>query len=631
MRLSSLLSLGLIAAGAAASIKTLRRRHQWECANQRTCIVLDYDDALAVCARAGIPLAEFLPLARAHGAAHISLPELTLDRLMRQGRLAPVIPSKPIAEPPPVGNWIYLAGAEPELLAHLAAELRARLPSSNAHLISNLQPPTSDLRPLTSDRQPPTSHLPPPTLALSGHLPTLAEMGLGFETSAAAEILLAGLGLVPRPVSFAWPEDHLVERTLAQVAGLGAQIVAFDGDLILGHEMHLEATVRCLERFGLHFAYFCETRHQKGDWFVAKHLAPRGQVVLAHYFTPAAMVPEDFHSAAHHWGMLAHARGIRLCYINVFRRIHAAEPLECLKYLDHVRKNLDAYDGVTSPPVLASPARKSLALTGLAPAGAVAMAASETLGLPEPLALGLAVASAAGAAALPYLDRPRGRLEESYPPSYAPKLLALAGASAAPLAATRSRNLLSAMFVQAGMAASLAALTAGQEYQQRVEEYRSLNADLFLPLAGIFLRELADPKWKFAALAALGLGWYGIQRFSPDVLGAIDRDLPAGHTHHLSAAQRFVGDALMALGPRPGRKWAGLGLAGLAAARAFHRMSHSRAALAASLVSVLGNALMLAAFRKPERPLAETLPAVAKSWAWGGVMGLIIRRGKGGR
>src|SRR6185436_4410975 len=247
-------------------------------------------------------------------------------------------------------------------------------------------------------------------------------------------------------------------------------------------EMHLDTTVMCLERFGLTFAYFSETRHQKGDWFIAKRLAPQGQVILAHYFSPTALVPEDFHSAAHHWGMLAHARGIRLCYINVFRRIHATEPLECLHYLEHVRTNLDAFDGRTNPGILPAPDRESLALTGLASAGAVSLAATGTLGIPEPLALGLTALSAAGAYTLPYLDRPRGTLEESYPPSYAPKLLALAGASAAPLAAAVSDDLPTTALIQSGLAASLAALTTGQDYQQHIETYRSLNADLFLPL-----------------------------------------------------------------------------------------------------------------------------------------------------
>jgi hypothetical protein len=629
MRLSPILNLGLIAVGAMASAKTLRQRHRWEQSNQKTYIVLDYDDALAVCTRAGMPLPEFLREARQHGATHLSLPELTLHRLLRAGRIAPTIPAHPLIDPPTLGPWVYLTSAEPDLIRYLAAELLARVPSSKAQVL-----PTSELKPVTA------------TLAVAGDLPTLAEIGLGFETRVAAEALLSGLGLVPRPVSFAWPEDRLIERTMIQVAGLGAKIVAFDGDIILGHEMHLDTTVNCLERLGLHFAYFCETRHQKGDWFIAKRLASKNQVVLSHYFTPAAMVPENFHSAAHHWGMLAHARGIRLCYINVFRRIHATDPLECLQYLEHVRQNLDAFDGKTTPEALPAPDRKSLALTGLASAGAVSMAATRTLRIPEPMALALTAASAAGAATLPYLDRPRGPLEESYPPSYAPKLLALAGASAAPLAASAFEDssavsMTNSAFVLAGMAAALAALTTGQDYQQRIEEYRSLNADLFLPLAGVVIRDLDDPKWKTLALAALGVGWYTSRKFSPDILGTLDKDLPAGHTHHLSAAQRFIGDALIALGPQPGRKWAGLGLAGLAVARlrggrssrdparpgssGERGMGQTRAYMtAASLVSVIGSAFMLAAFRKPERPLSETLPTVSKSWLAGAGAGILI-------
>jgi len=602
----SFINYALLTTGALASVRVLLKRHQWEQANQRTAIVLDYDDALAVSTRAGLPLREFLPMAHANGATHLSLPELTLKRLLQEGRLALTIPAQPISTPAPLGRWVYLTSVEPDLLQHLATELQARLPASQAQFSTA-----------------------PLQLSFSGELSTIAEMGLGFETAVAAEIMLAGLGLVPRPVSFAWPEDHLVERTLAQVKGLGAELVAFEGDLILGHEMHLETTVTCLENFGLTFAYFSETRHQKGDWFIAKRLALRGQVILAHYFSPAALVPEDFHSAAHHWGMLAHARGIRLCYVNVFRRIHATDPLECLEYLDHIRTNLNAYDGQTIAEVIAAPNREQLALTGLVSAGTLSLAANRVLEIPEPYATGLTVASVAGALALPYLDQPRGELERAYPPSYAPKMLALAAASAAPLAADPNAAPLEALLqtsvIQAATATALATFTTGQDYQQHIEEYRSFNADLFVPLAGTLYRELRNSRGKWWALAGLGIGWYVTRRFAPDVLGGLDRDLPAGHTHHLSAFQRMLGDALILLGPRPGRKWSGLGLAGVALASALRGSDQKAATRMASLAGVIGNALMLAAFRRPERPLSETLPVVVKSWAGLGWLGFIFQ------
>lgn len=181
---------------------------------------------------------------------------------MAKGRLVPLTAAglgpavggdAPALPAPRIGQWHTLTSHEPALLDHLIRELSARVPGSQPRLLA--------LHPV-------------PTMAVAGGSPTLAELGLGFDTAAAAEALNAGLGVVPRPVSFAWPEGHLVERTLVQAAGLhagrpGAGIVAFEGDIILGHEMACDATVNNLLRYQLHFAYFTETRHQKGDWFIA--------------------------------------------------------------------------------------------------------------------------------------------------------------------------------------------------------------------------------------------------------------------------------------------------------------------------------------------------------------------------
>ncbi|MCC6187991.1 MAG: hypothetical protein IT318_03075 [Anaerolineales bacterium] len=609
MRLSSFVNLGLIAAGAAASVRTLLDRHRWEQSNRRAFIVLDYDDALAVCTRAGLELPEFLRDAHHHGATHLSLPELTLSRLIEKGRLVPTVVA-PGAQPRPAGRWHTLASGEPALLEHVLRELSARVPASRPHRVAE-----ADV----------------PVIALAGDWPTLAEMGLGFEAEAAAAALAAGLGVVPQPVGFAWPEGRLVERSLLQAAGLQTTpndpiILAFEGDIILGHEMHLGATVDCMLRHRLYFAYFSETRHQKGDWFIAKRLASTGQVIPAHAFTPAAMVPEDFHSAAHHWGMLARSRGIRLCYVNVFRRIHATEPLDCLRYLEHIKGELEGLglqlgSGTPGARPLAAPQCRTLAAAALAPAGAAALAASRTLALPEPAALAVSAASVAGAIALPYLDRPRGHLEEAYPPSYAPKLLALAGAAAAPAAAALAEDGLAgaaeAALIQAALAASLAAFTTGQDYALRIEQFRSLDLDWAMPLAAVLLRA-GQGRGQWAALAGLAAAWGLARARTPDVLGQLDRDLPAGHTHHLSAAQRVLGDSLMALGPRPGRKWSGLGLAGLAAAGWLRGAGQRNLGLAAALVGAFANAMTLAAFRQPERPLAQTVEGAGRSWArWG--------------
>ena len=310
MKLSSLLSLSLTVAGGLASTRILRRRQSWEQTNNRVAICVDYDDAYAAAIRAGMPFDDLLHELAHHGATHVSLPELTLNRLQRLGWLMPQAPVTPLTAAPRVGHWNTLHG-QPDLVACLAAELATRLPYTQAQVIAGS------------------------TLAFAGDRPTIGEIGLGFETSVAGRIAAHGLGVVPRPVSYAWPEKNLLDRTLNQAAALG-KLIAFDGDMILGHEMHLGETLAAMERDGLWLAYFAESRHQKGDWFIAKRRAPN--VILAHRFTPEEMIPLDFHAAAHHWACLARERGIRLCYVNFFKVLHATEPLEGLHYVERIKE-----------------------------------------------------------------------------------------------------------------------------------------------------------------------------------------------------------------------------------------------------------------------------------------------------
>ena len=135
-----------------------------------------------------------------------------------------------------------------ELVQAIAAELQARLPHIRARVL------------------PGDAH----TLSFAGDLEAIGAIGLGFDARLAEVIHRGGLGVVPRPVSYDWHERALIERTLAQAAEVGDGVVAFDGNLILGHEMHLGETLSALEAHGQTFAYFAESRHQRGDWFIAK-------------------------------------------------------------------------------------------------------------------------------------------------------------------------------------------------------------------------------------------------------------------------------------------------------------------------------------------------------------------------
>jgi hypothetical protein len=275
------------------------------------------------------------------------------------------------------------------------------------------------------------------------------------------------------------------------------------------------------------------------------------------------------------------------------------------------------------------PDREALALAGMASAGAAAAALTASLDLPDVAAAPLTIAAAGGAAVLPYLERARGHLEEQYPPSYAPKALALAAAALGPTAAVQASNRSGAagwtlgLLTQAGAALSLAAVTSGQDYFLRVEEYKGFNLDWAVPLASAALT-LEQPAARWMALALIAGMWAAAQQRGLDPLAQVDPAHAEGHTHHLSAAQRRMGDARLAFGLRPARKWAGLGAFGTALSVALASRDQKGLASLAAMLGAVGGALGLAGFRRPERALAITLREAGASFGIGVVLGGLV-------
>jgi ABC-type nickel/cobalt efflux system permease component RcnA len=327
-----------------------------------------------------------------------------------------------------------------------------------------------------------------------------------------------------------------------------------------------------------------------------------------------------------------------------------------------------------------------LALTGLAPAGLTAAVLTQTLKLPESIAIPLVLAGAAGAAALPFVEQARnqarqlanngdhdhdhhnhdherdhshehnhdhehehshdhdhdhghdhshdhGDLQTLYPPSYTPKLLALAAASLAPAAAILNgrdgssgvsfQTLWTSLIGPPAAAASLAAITWNEEYHLRIEEYRGFNLDWLLPLASAVLT-MPDRKLQIGLLTALGGAWMLARQRQADPLAQLDPAHALGHTHHISSAQRIVGDISIALGPKPGRKWAGLGPAASLLATALARQNQPQAAGIASFTAAAGYMLGLVGFRRPERALTITLRESVPSYLVGSAVALLI-------
>ncbi len=680
MQLHRIISYSLMTAGAIASARAVLKRQQWEEVNIHAGIMLDWDDVQAVATRAARTVstgqeqdivAELLCHYRESGATHLSLPELTLNRLLVKGEMNVTQGSS--------AKRVYLQTQNAALADLVATELEARLPQ---------------LKPIRGGTK-------TAILSFLGDLPTVAEVGLGFDPAHAALARQADLSPVARPIGFSWVQPEMIERTLNQAATLGAKIVAVQGNLIPGHEFKMEYTVEAMRRNRLTYAYFSESRYQKGDWFLAKSLTPAGLVILAHEFQPEELLEEDWHTAAYRWANLAVEVGIRLCCLRFFRILHAADPLESLIYVKGVAHALEHAGLLTNHAgqvdlTVFQPKRDdlSLAYAGLSIAGAAGLAA-DLLPLPDYLKLLGLGTSAVALTGLPLLEKAAGTRRShrhhnhhehphhehdhphdhdhehdhghehhhdhehehpydhhhhghsdapSHPTAYAPKGLALAAAVAFPAAATAINGadsltaVAQALAISVAGTAALSTTTVEADYLMGIEAYRGYNLDWLIPLglaAGNVLlsvqnspdnhvkSKIQNPKSKIMGwLPLVGLALTALKSLSSgqDTLARLDREHRHAHTHHLSAFQRGLGDSKMALSPKPLRKWALLAPLGIVAASIFKQNRQDELTMVALTAAAMGQVATLAGFRNGQRPLLKTLEGRARGWALGMIL-----------
>lgn len=603
------LSFLFILAGFITALFVLKRRLVWERANNQVIICVDFDDAWSASIRAGIRFEAMLEKLVHHGATHISLPELTLDRLLGQGLLRESAPRKVPALPPVTGYWNFLHG-ESRTVRLIASELKTRLPFSQAEVIDG------------------------DTLVFAGDLVTLGGIGLGFDDELAKNIISYGLKVVPQPVSYPWPEPILIHRTIEQASKYG-HLIAFYSNIILGHELHLEATVDAMSQFGMTFVYFSVTRHQKGDWFLAKRQLP--DVILGHRFTPQEMLQLDSHSAIHHWDYLIREHGIRFLYVDFFKELHALEPLECLHYLGHLVETIDPQKSIKKTsnaepfPAFLVVQQGKLGLVAFVVAGTIALVINALFALELTTSVLTLLGLAAGVMMVPLIDKPRGFLEKKFPPLYAPKALALLVATVTPLAVISLLRmpwngmilLGSGLFINLAAAAALAAFLTGMDFQRHIDVFRGFNLDWMLPLSAVAVIIL-DGNTRWVLLAIIFVAWLVSSYSRLDVLAFIDLPYPEIHVHHVSRINRIVGSFFRAIGLRPARKWAGIGPFGLVICYHLLRRNQPILSAGAAVLCVMGFAFWLAGFRRPERPLSVTAWGATISMLAGSVIALAL-------
>lgn len=313
MNFNRWIGTSLMLASLAGSTQILGRRRQRDAAGRTVLLAVDYDDCLEISTRSGVDLGELLHDLWHRGASHVAIVEQTLGDLLDAGSVLPAQPPVTI----PTTGLTYLTASDRRLLERVATALAIRVP----HL-AHLTPEAID------DRL---------YLGIPGSLKYLRGVTVGFEPAVFAQAQAAGLVPVARPRHYPWPHPAAIEAVLAQAAALGSPVIAFADNYVLGHEMFMQATIQALRSHHLTPVYFAESRHQKGDWFIAKACLPN--VLLGHEFAPNELDLEDEHGMAHKWGRMTE-RGIRFFSVRTMRGVHATDPLSLRDYVSMVAGEL---------------------------------------------------------------------------------------------------------------------------------------------------------------------------------------------------------------------------------------------------------------------------------------------------
>lgn len=167
-------------------------------------------------------------------------------------------------------------------------------------------------------------------------------------------------------------------------------------------------------------------------------------------------------------------------------------------------------------------------------------------------------------------------------------------------------------------------MTSGPEYQLRIESYRGFGIDWLLPLLATAASRIDAGGARPVAGLALAGSWLALWRSNKsDLLAQFDPGHAEGHTHHISAATRLIGDVGIALGPKPARKWLGAGAFANALALLAARHDRKDSEAAAAMIAAAFNALALVSFRRSERDLETTLRTAAPSLAVGAAAGAL--------
>ncbi|GIV20890.1 MAG: hypothetical protein KatS3mg023_2641 [Armatimonadota bacterium] len=300
----------LVVLGTAVSLLAFGARWRAESLNRRVGIVLDGEQLFHISADTGIGWAQTLSPMKQAGATAVALEEQSVEDLFRAGQLTwelyPRFPS-PIVRAASVQVVERLRQAVGSI--HTTPSLwRTVYTPSRKKLLDTLRAKGGVLVYAYTDTGGAVGFSVPVSPA------AFQQLRAGIDPVLARQVVAAGLSVVARVGNSPACTPLYIQRTLEGARRVGAKVVVFSGDEVLGFRALLSRTAEEMRRQGMLYGSV-EFGKQKGDERLTRLLLDR--VVRVHSVPAAEMSTLSPGELRERYTRAVRERNIRLCYVRL--------------------------------------------------------------------------------------------------------------------------------------------------------------------------------------------------------------------------------------------------------------------------------------------------------------------------
>jgi len=300
----------LIVVGVLGALWVAVGRTMVEQTNRTVALAVDWQEVRALAGAEGVEPIDVLTVLRSVGATHLAIPELAVGDLIDRGEVALFSH----------GGTVEVWADDPGTLLQVARGLQSRFPGSYQR---------------TEVGEEGEQWLTAPSAAVDD-----PAVGAGYPRAAVEVAGQLGLAIVVRPRWQGVRTAQSAEQVMQAAADIGASMVVFAGEQVVGFPGNVDATAAAMQRLGLTYGMI-ELAPQLGAGELATRL--EHQVVRVHSITDAEMRTMSAARASERFVRAAREREVRLLYLRLLPAPSEGLLAGNAEYLSRVRSDLRAH------------------------------------------------------------------------------------------------------------------------------------------------------------------------------------------------------------------------------------------------------------------------------------------------